>query len=244
MKIDPKRILDRLAPQGFQLAFVDEGWSGFSLVRKHRKDLFEQIRIGQGSQRGGQLGDQVEAGVQCAIVPGQTALKGMAEYVPLIEIASETETGWTKLANEADAVQWESKLFAVAPLRVVELANEVGDELLSRTSEARTAATEYLAKCYAAGSTPLEMLSKLTAQADDSHLSEANRVLSRPIICIPDGRVFYHVAALAISLFAREVEGDKNWLVGREPNTWKWEDRGLMVRLQIMASKLACEPGW
>jgi hypothetical protein len=88
------------------------------------------------------------------------------------------------------------------------------------------------------------MLSKLTDQASQLQLDEASRVMSRSIICIPEGRIFYQVAALAISIRAAQVEGDKNWLAGREPNTWEWEDRGLIVRLQIMASKLVCEPGW
>jgi hypothetical protein len=244
MKINPQRLLNGLGSQGFQFAYSEEEWSSFVLVRAHTNCLFEQIRIGQGSQRGGRVGDQVEAGVQCAIVPGRTALKGMAEYVPLTEIASDVHTGWTKLVTQAEAIAWESKLIEAAPIRATELANQVGDALLSRTGEARGAANQYLARCAAVGSTPQEMLNKLTSQADQFMLHEAKRIVSRPIVCIPDGALFYQVAALAISLFSEEIEGDKNWLVGREPDAASEEDRGLMVRLQVMASRLACEPGW
>src|SRR5207253_10387517 len=120
--------------------------------------------------------------------------------------------------------------------------NRVGDDLLSRTNEARTAATKYLARCYAAGSTPEEMLSKLTSQADESQLRETNRLMNRCIIWTADAQVFYHVAAVAISLFVGEEEGNEDWLVGREADGG--EDRGLLIRLQVMASKLGCEPGW
>jgi hypothetical protein len=166
----------------------------------------------------------------------------MAEVECLSEIAGDPETGWTSLAGSADALQWEAKLIATAPDRAAALAERVGGDLLSRTSEARNAATKYLERCRAAGSTIDEMLRQLKSQARERQLREANRVLSRSIIWEANQQVFYEVAALAISLFVREVEGDENWLVGREADSVT--DRGLLIRTQLMASKLMGETGW
>src|SRR5437016_441907 len=108
MKIKPKRIVAGLTLQGFQLGFSEEGWTEFVFVRKHGPDLFERISVGQGYQRGGRVGDIVSASVECAITPGRTALKGMAEVECLTEIASDPKTGWTALAGEPDAIDWEA----------------------------------------------------------------------------------------------------------------------------------------
>jgi hypothetical protein len=242
MKINPKRIVDRLGQHGFQLAYFDEGWSQFVSIRKQAPELFSGISIRQGWERGGKLGDIVSASVRCAISPGRTALKGMAEVKCLFEVASDRETGSTTLVGAEDALQWEAKLIAIAPSRAAAFADQVGEELLSKTSEARTAAKKYLERCQSAGSTTEEMLSRLKSQADENQLREAKRILGQSIIWNENQQVFYEIAALAISLFVGEVEGDEKWLVGREADSGT--DRGLLIRTQLMASKLMGEPGW
>jgi hypothetical protein len=242
MKIDLKRIAMHLHSAGFEVGFIEQGASHAVFVRKHADGLFARMSIDQGFQRGGRVGDLVGASVACAITPGRTALKGMAEVLCLTEIASEPETGWTALADKAAGLEWESKFCAVAPTRANEFAARVGPTLLASTKQARDASNQYLERCRLFGPTTQEMLLSMKARMSGRQESECQRIMKRPIICIPNGKEFYDVAVHAIALYAGEVEGDPHWFEGKKPDFD--DDRGPMIRLQFIASKLAMEPGW
>jgi hypothetical protein len=242
MKIDPQQIIDGLSLHGFQFSYRDDRWHEFVVVKKRGSELFERISIHQGRQSGGKIGDVVSAYVECAITPGRTALKGMAEVECLSEIANDPERGCAKLAGSLDARQWETKLIATAPARAAAFADSVGPQLLASTSDPRNAAAKYLARCRAAGSTPEGMLSHLGSQANDGQLRRSQRIASGSIIWNHEHLDFYEIAALAITLFFEEVEGDKYWLVGPDGETTK--DPGLRFRMQLIAGQLIGEPGW
>jgi hypothetical protein len=204
-------------------------------------ELFERISIGHGNRRGERVGTFVGASVECAIVPGWTVLKGLAESVCLIDVAGDPESGWSTISHKEETMAWEASLALHGPRRAMEMSALSGGRPLSQTHDARAAAARYLAKLPRSFDVQ-HVTGSLRMIATKSQVAEADRVIRSPIICIPDGRRYYETAALLIAIYSDEVEACPGWLNGRDPDSAT--DRGLMTRLQFMASVLACEPGW
>lgn len=220
----------RLASNGFELSYDDKESMEFVFSR-FVGELFQRIRVNHGD-----AGRVVTVGAEIAIVPGRTALKGLCIHRSLVELASNKKTGWTTLANKQSAVDFSERVEKEAPKACALLASECGAKLLASTREAREKSKRYL-----------ELLkqhatSKINGQLNDRDLKEVGRIMQQPIVCIPNGHLYYERALQAIARCCGEVEKDPNWLVGRDADSSA--DRELMFRLQIISSRLACEPGW
>ena len=124
----------------------------------------------------------------------------------------------------------------MAPLELTSLREAEGKDLLEETAPARAAADAYLA-----------LIDHLGAKRIASMLSPRNeieikRIFEQSFVCIPGGYPVYLLSWQAIAIGCKTIEGDEEWIVGRDADSW--EDRELMIRLQIMASRLSGEIGW
>ncbi len=69
-----------------------------------------------------------------------------------------------------------------------------------------------------------EAKAALELRASVEQLQDARTMLRRPPVFIEDGLIYYQVAALAMILFAKEVDGYSTWLNMPNPE----EDRQIM----------------
>ncbi len=219
-----------LASDGFQLVYEDGQAMEFVLARPVG-ELFERIRVSHGN-----AGATVTVGAEIAIVPGRTALKGLCIHRCLVELASDQSTGWTTLNNERSADAFIERIHLEAPKACRNLVDEAGTELLTATRAARNKSSQYLAILERVGT------NRMREQISERGQAEVNRIMQQRIVCIPEGRVFYEVALQTIACYCGEVENDADWLRGRDADSMS--DRELMIRLQIIASRLAREQGW
>jgi hypothetical protein len=240
MMIDPKRIEAGLTPSGFRLAYFDSATLAVVFFRRRNDELFERIAIGQGRQRGQEWGQIVDAGVEATIVPGRTALKGMAEVACIMEVASDSR-GSTSLEAPEDARRWEDALIKAGPPRAKAFADEVGPSLLESTKVQRESVKRY-GELIGFDHNPQQLVQELNDRATPRQRSEVDRILKTPIVWIFGGRIYYELAALTIALCAAEVKGNPEWFWGIDPA--QSTDRRLMIELQILASRFAHEPGW
>jgi len=111
--------------------------------------------------------------------------------------------------------------------------------LLRNTSAARASAKEYLDRLSPFG-TYREHLASLRNMADPRQIQVSLQIMKIPIIWIPHGEQFYEIAALLLAIFSSDIEDSPNWLA----HAIQSQDKELMWRLQLIASRLAQEPGW
>jgi len=241
MTIPPGRISDRLGSAEFRLSYFSDV-SGFCMVAKRAaSSLFECVGVTRGTRReGGRLLDVVGADVQCSVVPGRTAVKGLAvsDYLPL---PSCDKTGMAVIAGQADAARWLGELAAAAPAaaRASRIAN--GPALLASTADLLARCAAYLARI-PAGRETTDQVSILRDQATEAQRFEADTWCKQKVIIIPDGSIWYEAAALLIAVHQDEVEGQRGLFDAKRADDVR--DRRLMLRLQYLASRLANEPGW
>jgi len=240
MIINPDRIKTALAGEDFQLAYFCEATWDIVYYRKRSPSLFERIAIHQGWRRGQQMGQVVSASVECSIVPGRTALKGMAEVSCITEIASDAGRGSTVLESSTDARTWEDALIAVGPARASSFAGEVGAALLEETKDDRCAVQRY-EQIITIDRDLNELRQTLRSRASPEQQSVVDQILKCRIRWIPEGRIYYELAALTVVLCAADVGPTVRWYVGLDPEDGR---NALGRQLQILASRFANEPGW
>ena len=188
-----KSLARSLNSSGFVLGDYDRHPTEIMFVRKGSLELFERIEVYRAHQRDFS-GFFAGAGVDCSVVPGRTALKGLAEWESLTVAGSDTEGGWTPIANKADFDRWTERLVEVAPIQARDFAERVGPQLLVSTQAARKATRGYLERCARFGSLE-ETTAALEAIAGGSQVKKAQNMIRAPIIYIPNGKMVYYVAA-------------------------------------------------
>ncbi|MCA9026489.1 MAG: hypothetical protein KDA86_14880 [Planctomycetaceae bacterium] len=244
--IDADHLGTLLLPFGFNIAYIESDVTTVVYIRRNELGIFERLVVLRGTKRSKPPVEIISAGVECSIVPGRTALKGLCIQKHLM-VLSEEQQGWSEIRTDDQVRHWQSAFVAIAPEAVREYASEVGPELLDKTAAARIAVSKYLRKL-----TPLSaesinaenvhgVLEKLFPDATEEHIESMNKVMKYPMIMIEDGKSLYETVVLAIVRFCDEVESQRNWL---DMHPIAGRDRELMVRIQLMASLLAPEVGW
>ncbi len=84
--------------------------------------------------------------------------------------------------------------------------------------------------------------SSLCVRKQATNSAAAAEWCKQRIVVIPNGVVWYEAAALAVAIYQNEVERQADRFDGKRADDP--HDRGLMLRLQVLASHLAHEPGW
>ena len=187
-----------------------------------------------------QIIDFVGTSVYCCVVPGRTALKGLA-VADFLRLPSCDHRGSAPILGEGEAASWLGELAAAAPLAATEVRLRHGESLLASTAEIRDAAERYMQRI------PLDLdiaqcIVALRSQASDQQRAAAAEWCKQRIVVIPNGVVWYEAAALAVAIYQNEVERQADRFDGKRADDP--HDRGLMLRLQVLASHLAHEPGW
>jgi hypothetical protein len=226
-----ERLAHQLAPLGFVRGpTVERGSDRTAFVRGYPDELFGSISISQGF--GGEAAYSLGASVYCAVVPGWTAVKGLASAECITELG---ESGWADISDENDALEWEARLLTCGPRKLDDYVRAVGPDLLRKTADIRAAAREYGAR----GKD--RSLAELRSAATAAQLQDATAVLDLWVILIPDGGDYYESAALLIAMYADEVEQRPARIRERDG---EFPSDDLMGLLQILASRLSNEPGW
>jgi hypothetical protein len=242
MIIDPGRIEGTLKHAGFRLSYFSNTSGETFLARRAAPSLFEGVSVGRSTQSltDGQNFDLVGTSVYCSIVPGRTALKGLAiaEFLPL---PSCDRNGSAPIRSEDDGVRWLGELAAAAPVAATESRRRHGEALLASTAEVRETAESYMRQI-PKDQNIAQCVATLRSQASNQQRDAAVEWCKQRIVVIPNGVAFYEAAALAIAIYQDEVERQVSRFVGKRADDP--HDRGLMLRLQVLASHLAHEPGW
>jgi hypothetical protein len=203
--------------------------------------MFERLYVGRGTRRTDtRTVETLDASVECSIVPGRTAVKGLCinEFLP---IATGERSGYTLIDSERRFDAWLSEFCNAAPVMANEVRRKHGEKLLADTAPIRQAATSYLSRIPQSVDLGLPTNS-LRAQASPDQLAKLEKWMREPIILIPNGSVFYEIACLLILLNEQDVESApknfENCVINDR------ENRDLMLRIQILASRVANEVGW
>lgn len=229
--IDTTALEKDLYDEAFAVAFREHHNAGVVLVRRRGTVAFDRIRLAFFDD-----GKAASAGVEISVVPGRTALKSLCVHRCLIEVATNKELGITPLVGPDGQRLFFKQIRDVASRQCDVLARDALDGLLQQTERARIASTRYL-----------DLISLLGEHGISKRVSamgqrEIDRIRQQQFVCIPNGSHFYVLALQAIVVGCGEIEGDDQWLVGK--NADSQTERELMMRLQIMASRLAGERGW
>ncbi|MEZ6128793.1 MAG: hypothetical protein R3C59_08935 [Planctomycetaceae bacterium] len=220
-----------LSTHGFVVAYRDDEVNEIVFVRKRMGEAFDRVRLNFSDNE-----KAASAGVEISIVPGRTALKSLCVHRCLIEVATDAERGISQIHDDASLRALFARISEVAPSKCDILARDELARLLQETSAGRNAATKYLKLIEEFG------VDTIVDRVTTSAQTEIARIQQHRFVCIPNGEDYYSLALQAIAVGCGQIEGDENWLVGRDADTSA--DRELMIRLQIMASRLAVETGW
>jgi hypothetical protein len=241
MIIPPEQISHQLAETGFRFSYFSSNSGNTVLARRVGPSLFERVSVSRGRQRQdrGWI-DRVSADVQCTVVPGWTAVKGLgvSEY---LRLPSSDATGHSTILEKAAAFRWVAELATAAPAAAVAARIGSGAAILESTSVLRSNCEAYLSKV-PPGTAMSERVDRLRAQATAQQRSESDAWRTQKVVIIPDGAIWYEAACLLIAIHQDDVEGERGRFVGKRADDI--QDRGLMLRLQYLASRLANEPGW
>ena len=235
--VNAQRLLKLLQRRGFSLAWED--WKGkqfnYDYVRPaSRQELFEHIEIV--SQ--GRKGEAVNAIAWVSLVRGHRTR--FDERLFLSELCDGLpDVSYTLIESKDDAVNWERRVAGIAPARVKGVTAEKGEDILSRTEDARRAASRYVAMVrQVSDERVLEYLTyQLQQRTSVEQAKEADRVAG--LARLPPTYGYgvndaIEAAALAIVLFGIEVEAPRNAFAGESPS----RNADLRLRLDILADRL------
>lgn len=220
-----------LGTHGFVIAYRDEVVNEIVFLRKRKCEAFDRIRLNFSDE-----GKTASVGVEISIVPGRTALKPLCVHQCLTDVATDPRSGISQVHDDESLLSLFTRIGKTAPARCDLLAQQELEGLLRETSAARDAAAKYLKLIEELG------VDTIAHHASKSAHAEIERIQKQRLVCIPNGDNYYDIALQAIAVGCGDIEGDENWLAGRDADAW--DDRELMKRLQIMASRLAGEFGW
>lgn len=231
MIISIKALETQLSLLGFGVSYHEGDTGETVFVRRTGAHSFHRV-----STKSNRSGTALSAGIEISIVPGRTALKSLCIYRPLTCVAADRESCTTPINSENDVCSFIERVVENAPHEVEILAKNELNRLLSNTFAAREASEKYLAMIDELGNDEINSVMSTNVAA------EIDRIKQQRYVMIPDGAHFYDLALKAIAFGCDKIEGDPNWLHGRDADAW--DDRELMIRLQFMASRLANENGW
>lgn len=231
MKINLERLNSLIEANGFVALRSRNPQREIRFTRASIADgLFEQLWI----DCDGRAGDAVSAYAVVSTVRGLSLTKGMVELRLLHEVAQNSDRGWTMIAGDAQAADWELRLSRLAPAIVRDFAERAGSALLARTMSARTAAAQYAKKLVQLGGTG-PACSTLLEQSTPEQGEVAERLVRQPgVLQIPDRFPLYRLATLTMALFGDEIEGRTKAFHTVNPLT----DREVMWRIQFIVDWL------
>lgn len=220
-----------LGKHGFVVAYRDDIAGEIVFVRRRSRNVFDRLSLHLS------VGDKTASvGAEISIVPGRTALKSLCIHRCLVAIASDKARGITPLPNDEAIRSLFERIRDFGPGECERLADEELDNLLQETATARAAAEKYLGLIEVCGE------ANITNRVLPDAQREIDRICQQRFVRIPNGERYYRLALQTIAVGCGDVEENDKWLVGRDADTAG--DRGLMIRLQLMASRLASERGW
>lgn len=239
MMIKPRRLADRLARSGFIQAYYLKHVFEVAYVRRYSENLFELVHI----HASGRRGEAVPALAVIGLTPGNAFLRKLSFHELVFDVAADKERGWTVLESDADAIAWEQLVADVVPQRCAALAAARGQELLDRSAESLRAVDQYWQRLHLLQRDSslglLEQLRQLATPTQRQHAERAVRFGA--VMVIPGAWEAYDVASLAIQRFAAEVEGDADRF---QKTASPHDDLEWLWRIEILASRVAEEPGW
>jgi len=183
---------------------------------------------------GGKKMEKVGAYAVLSAVSRGSLIKGLSESTPLLEIAEDQERGWTEIRNDADSLEWETKLLACIPNAINVLKTQWATPLLQRTLSARKAAEKYFAKL------EIEARKGIVVWYSQHPARELKTLASdlsqRPGVCaLSNSHWIYEIAIFTILLWAPELEA-RAW--DFNPIRGFSLDQQLVWRIQLLVDRI------
>jgi hypothetical protein len=151
----------------------------------------------------------------------------------LEELGEDPERGWTIIEDDAKAIQWESRLAEIGPIRAMEWATARGPQLLQDTAQVRAAVADYYSLLNRAESLEAALL-EMKSTTRKQLVEEAERLSTCPIFRNgPDAELAYHVACQVILSHSERVDGTS--YIGHDP----MNDAELLKRIEILVDRLS-----
>jgi hypothetical protein len=193
MTVAYKRVKKLFRPQGFVTRLK---WKhAILLVRQNVSDarLYEHLDIRFGGKR-----QEVAYAYTYASVTQWIGIKGLSEGDTLIDVAENKERHWTVVESLDQAKAWEKLLAELAPAALSKLCEEIGQELLTRTQQARYRAAAHLTRIDPSR-TFGEQLVAMERSVDARLLARANRVADwAGVVQVYDTIDIYRLASLLV----------------------------------------------
>lgn len=229
-----REVKSALAPSGFELSYFDD--TEIVMFSLQESSLFHRIRVSLFTS-----GEQLAAGVELSVVPGRTALKSLCIHECLME-AAENSDGTTAIRDSDQLDRFLDRLISWGPTKCNDLERREGLRLKASTQAARLACSKYLERLQGpVGPNAHSSRTDCSVVTEPLNEKEVNRILAEWIQCIPDATGVYRDVVQIIVRECDDVEGVRGWIENRRANSAS--DRELMMRIQILASILAREPG-
>lgn len=234
--IHHERLLTRLSPHGFQLAWEQGAGQqpNFDYVRPSPVEgVFEHIDVDSKGKRG----EAVYCLVWVSPVRGhRLRFKPSPEVDEYIEELGDVAAGlsYTVVKTRVDAITWESRVEQIAPERARGLALKHAGEVAAQTCDARRAAREYTRRLRKITDEPVMdyLAYQLSGRATPAQRQHAGRLDPGGV----SGEVNYacQAAALGVAMFGAEVDPEYDGFA-TEPARKSVE---LKLRLNIAADLL------
>ena len=112
--IDADHLGTLLLPFGFNIAYIESDVTTVVYIRRNELGIFERLVVLRGTKRSKPPVEIISAGVECSIVPGRTALKGLCIQKHLM-VLSEEQQGWSEVRTDDQVRHWQSAFVAIAP---------------------------------------------------------------------------------------------------------------------------------
>jgi hypothetical protein len=233
VKVRQKRLIGLLKETGFKYGPKSRTSDDLIFTRPSQiGELFESIIVGCQ----GKSGEAVYASVGVAVTR-KVMYKLLGDVQFLEEVGEDPQRGWTIIEDDGKAIQWESRLAEIGPIRAMEWANARGPQLLQDTAQARAAVAEYynlLKPAESLEATLLEMKSTTRKQLAE----DAERLSTCPLFRNgPDAELAYQIACQVILSHSERIDGTS--YIGHDP----MNDTALLERIEILVDKLSTASG-
>lgn len=223
---------------GYFLSFEDRENCHFCFCRiRSGSRLFQRLEVMGGVGRLSKKVDAWSAKANVSVVPGKTAIKGLVGGRLITGLPyQDAERGWSYLRDDSQMIEWNVELSKKASSVLDQVEVEYGERLLCANYEILRCGNAYASCYYDFGAKGLSWLEgKLTGEK--KRFYEKNKLATG--VPTSSGKLFNQIALAVILEFEDVVEGSSGLNRANLP-----DNRPLLLRIQVLASKLANEPGW
>jgi hypothetical protein len=247
MPVHPERLLDYLRPLGFVVIYAnrDEGINEINYLRTTPglPDFFDIANVKSNIHGNGAsltiYQSIIPAGHECPCV------KAVDEYVPATRYGYDRE--FADFRHASDSKRFERRVAEAIPTLFSELFHREGKALYNSSRPAREGAERYLA-----AANPdvklVETLGRLKASASDEQWKQSQHYVQNELLSafnVENFKLIWDIAGLCQVLFwerngvpYRGLGGATNYIKATA------DDIEAHRRFQIVASRLARQPGW